>query len=209
MYDDFNVSEFTQQLQNNCLKIQVKKIKKNEIITNYINDKNQICILKKGIADLIRYDKNGNKTILETFKQNDIFGEIFFPIRINNELFTIAKENCEILYFTYDDISVKCTQNCKFHESLNNNLLKLFLYKIRKQNLRVELLTKRTIREKLESYFSFLETNNAKKSFTIPFSYTDLADYLSIDRSAMMRELKSLQQEGLISRDGNNITLKY
>lgn len=209
MYSNFNIYEFTQQLQNNCSKIQIKETKKNEIIINYIKNRNKICILKKGIADLVRYDKNGNKTIIETFKQNDVFGEIFFPIKTNNELFVLAKEKCEIVYFIYDDILTKCTKNCKFHEILNTNLLELFLDKIIKQNIRIELLTKRSIREKLKAYFSFLTLGGSKKSFTIPFSYTDLADYLSIDRSAMTRELKLLQQEGAITRDGNKITLNY
>ena len=33
-------------------------------------------------------------------------------------------------------------------------------------------------------------------------SYTTLAEYLSVDRSAMMRELKNLADEGIIERDG-------
>ena len=47
------------------------------------------------------------------------------------------------------------------------------------------------------------------KSFILPFSLTDLADYLSVDRSAMMRELKLLRDEGFIEKNGNKITLKY
>lgn len=209
MYSDFNISEFTQQLQNNCSKIQYKRVEKNDIITTYVINRNQVYILKKGSADLIRYDKNGNKTILETFNTNEIFGEVFFPVKTNNELFAIAKETCEVVYFTYDDILTKCMKNCKFHEILNTNLLKLILDKMVKQNIRIEILTKRSIREKLKTYFSILSQNGIKKSFKIPFSYTDLADYLSIDRSAMMRELKLLQQDGSIKKDGSNITLNY
>ena len=73
--------------------------------------------------------------------------------------------------------------------------------------MRIELLSKRTIREKLLSYFKIISTRNMSKSFKIPFSLTDLADYLSIDRSAMMRELKSLKEEGVIEKSGNRITL--
>ena len=47
------------------------------------------------------------------------------------------------------------------------------------------------------------------KSFTLPFSLTDLADYLSIDRSAMMRELAHLKEEGFIQKKGKKITLLY
>ena len=201
MYKDLNITEFTQQLQNSNLNIQIKSIKKNDIITTYIKNRNQICILKKGNADIIRYDKNGNKTIIETLKSNDIFGEIFFPIKTNSELFVIAKTNCEVIFFLYNDI-------LKHSNNLNTNLLNLFLNRTIKQNIRIELLTKRSIREKLLSYFSFLSIEYNKKDFTLPLSYTDLADYLSIDRSAMMREIQHLQKENIIIKNGYNIVLK-
>ncbi len=201
MYKDLNITEFTQQLQNSNLNIQIKSIKKNDIITTYIKNRNQICILKKGNADIIRYDKNGNKTIIETLKSNDIFGEIFFPIKTNSELFVIAKTNCEVIFFLYNDI-------LKHSNNFNTNLLNLFLNRTIKQNIRIELLTKRSIREKLLSYFSFLSIEYNKKDFTLPLSYTDLADYLSIDRSAMMREIQHLQKENIIIKNGYNIVLK-
>lgn len=201
MYKDLNITEFTQQLQNSNLNIQIKSIKKNDIITTYIKNRNQICILKKGNADIIRYDKNGNKTIIETLKSNDVFGEVFFPIKTNSELFVIAKTNCEVIFFLYNDI-------LKHSNNFNTNLLNLFLNRTIKQNIRIELLTKRSIREKLLSYFSFLSIEYNKKDFTLPLSYTDLADYLSVDRSAMMREIQHLQKENIIIKNGYNIVLK-
>ena len=201
MYKDLNITEFTQQLQNSNLNIQIKSIKKNDIITTYIKNRNQICILKKGNADIIRYDKNGNKTIIETLKSNDVFGEVFFPIKTNSELFVIAKTNCDVIFFLYNDI-------LKHSNNFNTNLLNLFLNRTIKQNIRIELLTKRSIREKLLSYFSFLSIEYNKKDFTLPLSYTDLADYLSIDRSAMMREIQHLQKENIIIKNGYNIVLK-
>lgn len=76
-------------------------------------------------------------------------------------------------------------------------------------NTRIELLTKRSIRDKLIGYFTLISSKNLNKSFTLPFSLTDLADYLSVDRSAMMREMKSLKEEGFIEKNGNRITLLY
>lgn len=54
-----------------------------------------------------------------------------------------------------------------------------------------------------------LSTRKLSKTFTLPFSLTDLADFLSIDRSAMMRELKLLREDGFIEKSGNRITLLY
>ena len=200
MYSDFNIHEFTQQLQNSCAKAQTKIFQKGDTITSYIKNRNQVCILKTGLADLVRYDVNGNKTIVETLKEGEVFGEIFFPVTTNNELFVIAKTKCEVVYFIYDEIQEKCTRGCKCHEILNSALLKLVIKKTMAQNIRIELLTKRSIREKLQTYFTTLTKAGMNRTFYIPLSYTDLADYLSVDRSAMMREIKNLIDEGFISK---------
>ena len=83
----------------------------------------------------------------------------------------------------------------------------LFLDEIIRLNLRVELLTKRNTRDKLLSYFDILSKSSMRKTFTLPYNYTDLTDFLSVDRSAMMRELKCLQDDKIIKKDKNKITM--
>ena len=205
----FNINEFINDFENNCNKVQKKTFSKNEVITTYIEKRNQFCILISGTADLVRYDLNGNRTIVEHFSKNDIFGEVFYLVTTNNELLVEAKEKCEVLIYSYNDIHTKCKSNCKFHQTLSESLSELILNKVTFLNTRVELLTKRTIRDKILGYFAILSNRNFSNSFTIPFSLTDLADYLSIDRSAMMREIKNLKDEGFIRKNGNKITLLY
>ena len=207
--ETFYVSNFIENCEQICSKIQKKHFKKNEIITTFISKRNQVCILVSGEAELVRYDYNGNKTIVEHFNKNDIFGEVFYVITTNNELFVVAKQDCDVIFFVYDNLKQKCKSNCKFHQTLNENFSELILHKVTVLNSRIELLTKRSTRDKLIGYFSVLSARNFSKTFTLPFSLTDLADYLSVDRSAMMRELKSLKDEGFIEKNGDRITLLY
>lgn len=209
MVNKSNIEEFLKNFSCTCKSVQKKSFKKNQIITTYIQKRNQICILIDGEADLVRYDLNGNKSIIEHFIKNDIFGEAFYIVTTNNELSIEAKKNCEVLFFNYDNLNLKCRNNCKFHQTLSENFSNLILDKIMDLNTRVEILTKRSTREKLRGYFNLLSTRNLSKTFSIPFSLTDLADYLSVDRSAMMRELKLLKDEGFIKKNGNKITLLY
>lgn len=206
---NFDMDNFVKQFSDNCKKVKKKTFMKNEVITTYIEKRNQFCILVSGNADLVRYDLNGNKTIVEHFSKNDVFGEVFYIVTLNNELLVEAKEKCEVLFYIYDDIHSKCRSHCKFHQILSENLPELILSKVTTLNMRIELLTKRSIRDKLLGYFSLLSTRTLSKTFSIPFSLTDLADYLSVDRSAMMRELKSLKEEGFINKNRNKITLLY
>lgn len=192
-----------------CKKVSIKFFEKNEVITTYIAKRKQLCLLYSGEADLIRYDFNGTRTIVEHYFSGNIFGEIFYNVTINNELFIEAKTKCRVLFFNYDYIENKCTMNCSYHKKLLQTLPNLLLQEINSLNTRIELLSKRTIREKLLTYFNLIATKNINKSFTLPISLTDLADYLSIDRSAMMRELSNLKIDGIIEKSGNRITLLY
>lgn len=204
-----DVSDIINNISCNCIKIQKKTFNKGSVITTYIEKRKQICILLTGKADLIRYDLNGNKDIIESFAANNIFGEAFYPVHTNHELFVLAMDKCEVLLFLYDDIHEKCRSNCKFHTTLVSNLLELVLSQAVHQNTRIEILSKRTIRDKLLTYFSILSSKNFTKNITLPISMTSLADYLSVDRSAMTRELKNLVDEGFIERKGNKVKLLY
>ena len=99
-----NLSEFIANAEKNWKKIQKKDFKKDEIITTYIEKRNQICILVSGSADLVRYDSNGNKSIIERFNKNDIFGEFFYTVSMNNELFVKAKKNCTVLIYDLNSV---------------------------------------------------------------------------------------------------------
>lgn len=86
------------------------------------------------------------------------------------------------------------------------NMFHLISEKASALSERVEVLSRRSIRDKLLCYFSLQQAKNGG-SFTLPFSLSALADYISTDRSAMMRELKNLADEGIIERDGKKLRI--
>ena len=126
------------------------------------------CFL--GSANLIRYDFNGNKTIIFQFTKGDIFGEVLYPTNTNNELFVESKENCEILSFIYDNIMKECNTKCKFHKELEKKLPILIMNNTIKLNTRIELLTKKNIRDKLLTYFNLQSTRTLSKIIKLPLS---------------------------------------
>ena len=189
-----------------CFDAKTRIFKKDRtIVTNIINIK-MIGIILEGTANMEKYDYNGNRSIIEKLEKNSVFGEVFS--RLGSDISVIATSDCEVLFIEYEHLIKRCKKGCIYHSILTNNVLQLLSKKIVDLNERLEILSKRTIRDKLLSYFELLANNNPKRSFTLPFTYTDLADYLSIDRSAMMREIKNLKEEGFIETNGKKITLK-
>ena len=137
----FNMEYFITTFSNYCDKSTIKHFKKSDIITTYIEKRNQICILIDGEADLIRYDLNGNKTIIGHYRKNDVFGETFYPAKTNNELFVLAKKKCSVLFFNYDIIENKCKKRCPIHDELLFSINSIILNEIIKLNTRIEVLT--------------------------------------------------------------------
>ena len=134
---------------------------------------------------------------------------MFYKVTTNNELLVEARSNCTVLFYIYHQQKSPCTENCEFHNTLSEHLPELILNKITELNTRIELLTQRSTRDKLLMYFSLISTRKLSKTFELPLSLTDLADYLNVDRSAMMRELKLLKEDGMVDKIGNRIILLY
>ena len=107
MKNNLDISNFIDEFSSNCFKVQIKDFKKGETITTFLVNRNQFCILISGTADLVRYDYNGNRIVTEHFSKNSIFGEIFYHINTNSEFLVEAKEKCNVLLFSYDDINEK------------------------------------------------------------------------------------------------------
>ena len=72
---------------------------------------------------------------------------------------------------------------------------------------RIEVLSCRTIREKLLCYFGLCAAQAGARSFTLPTSLSGLAEYICADRSAMMRELGRMREAGLVQTEGRRVTL--
>ena len=86
-------------------------------------------------------------------------------------------------------------------------MMNLLSNKTRSLSERVDVLSRRSIREKLLCYFGLLAGQRQRQSFQLPFSLSALADYISADRSAMMRELKKMKDERLVEVAGRQVTL--
>ena len=173
---------------------------KGRIISTHTNYEILIGIILNGSANIEMYDYNGNKTIIEKLENNSIFGNIFLYMK--NDISVVATSKCEVMFFEYKNF----LKNLK-NPILINNVLNIYTNKIISLNIKIELLSKRTIKDKLLLYFRILSKKNHSKTFNIPCTYTELADYLSIDRSAMMREIKKLKDNGFIKVVNKKIKL--
>jgi len=184
------------------------KFKKDMTILSNLNNTNEVGVMILGKSSLIRIDYNGNRTIVSELQKNDLFGGCFSDY-VNDEMSVIANTDCEVLFLEYDKLLGKGNKRYNYHEIIIENMIEILVKKINSYNRRIEILNKRTIREKLLEYFHILEKETSSNTFKLPFTFTILAEYLAVDRSAMMREIKNLKDEEIIKIENKIITLIY
>ncbi len=189
------------------LETSILKFKKDVTIFSNIQG-NIIGIILEGSAQIIRTDYNGNRTIIEELKEESVFGTAISSL-YSDECQIITKEDTKVLLIDYDLIITKENNNYSYYNQFVKNLLEITTNIIEEKNDRIEILTKKTIRDKLLEYFRIYSKKSGTKIIYLPFSLTDFADYLSVDRSAMQRELKYLKEEKIIETKGRKINLLY
>ena len=138
-----------------------------------------------------------------------VFGEaLAFTPALGDCVEVVSDGGAEVLFMEYSHIMKRCEKACAHHSQLVQNMFQLVAEQTRRLGHRVEVLSRRSIREKLLCYFSLRAQEAASRSFTLPFTLSALADYISADRSAMMRELKKMREEGLVAIEGRRVKLR-
>ncbi len=180
-----------------CLSAKTVSYKKNAIILLAGDTVNFVGLVLAGSVKVFKEDADGRTALLTDLGVSEIFGEVFACAGIDHSPVTVqAAEDCEILRMNYKKIITSCPGACPFHAKLIENMLRLIAKKNLLLNQKIEILSKRTTREKLLCFFD-MHRGGAKK-FTIPYNRDELANYLCVDRSAMSSELGKMQKEGLI-----------
>lgn len=175
--------------------------RKDHIIVSNLVEDDLIGIIINGKASIVTYDYSGNRDIIDSLEYDAVFGKNYSYI--NNDVSIIAATTCEVLFLDYQLLASSSSK----YDKINYNISKLLTSKIYSLYEKLEILSKRSTREKLLSYFDNISKKRGKKTFNLPITYMELADYLSVDRSAMMREIKKLKDEKKITTEGKKITI--
>lgn len=204
IFDQINTKN--QQKLLRMLESDIINIPKNNTILSTINNDNIIGIIKEGCIQIIKTDDNGNQIIIDELTSGEVFGS--YIAFFNNKDYSIqTKEDSEIILIDYD-ILMNFNQNTKeYYNQFIKNLLIIIMSDMKKTTQRLEILTRKTIRNRLLEYFNISLKNSGTKHIYLPFNFTELAHYLAVDRSAMMRELKYMKEERIIEVKGKRITL--
>ncbi len=199
--------EITAMLE--CLSATLKTYRKGEYVFREGEHIHNITLLVEGALHIQRDDYWGNRTIVNRIAVGETFGEAYVSPdsgALLNDV--VAVEDSTTISFDIHRILSVCPTACKFHSLTIKNLFFSISERNRKLVTKLGHISNRTTRGKLLSYLSDEAKRHKSASFVIPFNRQQLADFLSVDRSAMSNELCKMRDDGLLEFDKNHFTLK-
>ena len=207
LFQDISYEDYRSLLT--CFQAVQKSFRAEDLIYDFSTpDNNAVGIVERGGAALIRIDEEGVSTVMEELGPGGVFGRtLAFASSSGDSMEVVCRTPCDVLFIDYPHMLKRCEHACGHHSVLVQNMLRLMNDKAQALSQRVDVLSRRSIREKLLCYFRQLSKKAGSNTFVLPFSLSTLADYIATDRSAMMRELKRLREEGIVRSDGRQFTL--
>jgi len=191
-----------------CLGARLCAYKKGEYVLRQGERLSDILVLAEGSLHIQKDDYWGNRSILGHIGVGEIFGEAYTAPESGTLLNdVIAVESSTVFFFDVKRVISTCSSACRFHTMVVQNLFFAISEKNRGLVQKLDYMSRRTTREKLISYLSEEAKKQNSASITIPFNRQQLADYLSVDRSAMSNELCRMRDEGLLEFEKNRFRL--
>ena len=191
-----------------CLGARVFEYQKGQYVLRQGEHLTDIMILADGNLHIQKDDYWGNRSILGQISAGEMFGEAYAALdsgAVPNDV--VAVEDSKVIFFDVKRILTTCSSACQFHSTVVRNMFFAISEKNRNLVQKLGHMSRRTTREKLISYLSEEAKKQNSSKFAIPFNRQQLADFLSVDRSAMSNELCKMRDEGLLKFDKNQFIL--
>ena len=192
----------------NCLAAVRRSYRKNEFVFSAGDTVQFVGVVLSGSVHVLQEDYWGSRTILAHIPPGGLFAEAFSCAEADSlPVSVMAAEKSEVLLIDYKRIITTCSSACIFHMALIKNMMKLLAQKNIMLTQKMEIITHRTTRERLLAYLSSQAIKAGSSRFVIPFNRQQLADFLSVERSAMSAELSHMQADGLLRTDRSEFEL--
>jgi CRP-like cAMP-binding protein len=191
-----------------CISPKQRTFDKNTFVIMENEECTAIGIVLSGVLHVVRDDYWGNRTIVARVERGELFAEAFVCGNIKNiPVSIIAVEKTDILLVDFQRIIKTCPSACVFHIKLIKNMISNLALQNISLMEKIEHITQHNTREKILSYLSSLAKESNSNTIDIPFKRQELAEYLSVDRSALSAELSRMRDEGMLLFHKNKFEL--
>ncbi len=168
----------------------------------------EMGLVEDGTVLIGTTDPWGNPGILSSITRGQVFAESYALSGEEMMVDAVSGGESTVLFINTCRILDEGNSGRKWYLPLMRNLVSVAARKNMELSSRIFCTTARSIRERVMTYFSMLHARSGKNELTLPFNREQMAAYLSVERSALSKELGRMKRDGLIDYEKNVFLLK-
>lgn len=199
----------------NCVKARITTYPKNAFLVLEKDDISIAGLILEGNVAMLKEDDQGHQSMITYMREGELFGEVFSLARDHTSIVSYrTMTRCTVMYLSVSKVLNTCQNDCRFHRQLIINLFDCMAKKNTRLMSKIDAISRNTIRDRILVYLrSELESFNQIKGtpdnrqIHIPINKTELAQFLCVHRSSLVKELSLMKKEGLIEEEGHVFTL--
>lgn len=200
----------------NCVQARFTTYAKNTFLVLEKDDISIAGLILEGNVAMLKEDEQGHQSMITYMKEGELFGEVFSLARDHTSIVSFrTMSRCTVMYMSVSKVLNTCRNDCRFHRQLIINLFDCMAKKNARLMNKIDAISRNTIRERILVYLqSELESANQIKGtpdnqqIMIPLNKTELAQFLCVHRSSLVKELSLMKKEGLVEEQKRIFTLK-
>lgn len=207
LFTSLKEDELTQILECLCARRRLYSAK--EFIIRETDVTGEIGVVLSGSVHIITEDAFGNRSITAKLSRGEPFGQVYASGNVQASPVSVqADTDCEVLFLKFHKIVSPCSRACRFHSKVIENMMGVLADRNIMMNRKLNILSQRTIRDKLLAFLWWQAEISGSRSFEIPYNRDELADFLCVNRSALSREISHMCDEGIIETERSHFRLQ-
>lgn len=190
-----------------CLNATVHEYPRGAHIVELGEQSHNTGVLLDGTMEEFLYDENGNQISICRFCPGEVFGaELACTGWTASPVCLRASSGCTVMQLDFSALMSQKTLTCPCRMQVTANLMQDMAQQLLFFNTKVRILAQKRLRDRLKIYLQTL-TPDEKGCYSLPYTRTELADFLCVDRSALSRELCRMRDERILDFSGAKIHL--
>ena len=167
----------------------------------------RIGVIVKGEAQIVSEDRMGNEVIGHRLQRGAIIGSTSAILSMDGNFTSVdTLTDVTVLWIPYKSLINVSVKLGRIHGIVMKNFLEAFCRKNILMMQKIELLSQKSLRERVILYLLNRERLQQTDNVEVP-GRVQMAKELECNRSALTRELKHMQTEGLIECDDKHLRL--
>lgn len=185
----------------------VKKYRKGELLLRIGDCFANAGIVLEGIVNESCVTEKFTRITLSHYQTGDYFGIAFAVEKVPSPVQLTAQTDCAVLWVNLSILANRTGYLRKYQNILAANLTHLLAARDIAAITRLHVASQPTIHDKLVAYLHTLDREKGGY-YRLPFTQTELAEHLSVNRSALSRELSRMKNAGQLEMRGQLLRLR-